>query len=563
MFSPLRLTYHARIMNKTLRPMTGSGYRALAPCILVLALCVGSCGSDSTKKKVNDYCGANSDCADGICHRSVCASSRPASNGASCSGIGMCKSFACHNGKCVAGNLGGGRACLHDDECGSRKCEGGFCTHEADGGTPDIGMPDQGLVDQATPEAGGPDLRLPDSAPPDAPTPDQQVPDAALPDGEVPDLLPPDLGCLGCDIAFKCVADGTVNPQDSCYRCDVTRSKTSWTMFDGKGCVFTVAGGAKGHQDGDGLQAKFGWPAGLHVKSGKLYITTQGGASEQVTRVRVMDLKTHKVSTLAGMGNAGFAEGAALTHAKFKSPMGIVVDNAGVVYVADKSNSRIRAIKNGLVATIAGDGNTGTASNSLLTSNLTEPFGLTIDAAGDLYVTTGNGSVASEIRKLDMKKGTVTSLYQVSTLNHFFTGIDVDGKGKAFFFHYEAYTSGGRWLRDLDLSKKVSAVLAGQKQGCVTGTTATAQFTKIQDLAVGSAGEVYMPGHDCYQLLRVSGGLVAGVAGTGKSGSADGPALKASFGKSPAIAVDPATGKVYIGDAGPLSYWHKIRVYTP
>ena len=572
--------------------MSGLRRCAVVLSIFVLALGTGSCGDQEKKRGVNELCDANSDCADGICHRKICASPSPGSNGASCSGVGDCKSYACQGGKCVGGSLIGGGTCLYDDECASRECNSGFCTYEPDGGVPDSGSPDLATADLATAEAGGldqmlpdgptpdqatadqlvpdaavPDQKVPDAAAPDlqapdAAVPDQKVPDLALPDQAVPDLQQPDLGCTGCSITFTCHPKGTVNPQDSCYHCDPSKSKTSWTMFAGKGCVATLAGGAKGHMDGDASQAKFGWIAGLYLKGSKLYITTHGGATELTTRVRVLDLTTNKVSTLAGMGNAGHGEGAALTNAMFKSPAGIVVDNSGVVYVADNGNHRIRGIKNGVVATIAGNGSTGTANGAFFSANLGSPFGLAIDAAGDLYVTTVNGASSAEVRKLDMKSQTVSSLYKNGPIYNYFSGIDLDGKGKAYFIHYDIYAAGGRKIRDLDLSTKVSTVLAGAQSGCVTGTLSAARFKQPKDLKVGSAGEIYVAGYDCRQVVKIAGNNVTTLAGS-VYGNVDGAASKAKMGFVNAVAVDPVTGKVYIADGGNYSAWNKIRVYTP
>ena len=50
------------------------------------------------------------------------------------------------------------------------------------------------------------------------------------------------------------------------------------------------------------------------------------------------------VSTLAGTGTEGFANGAGNT-AQFKNPTGVAVDSSGNVYVADFSNHRIRKIE--------------------------------------------------------------------------------------------------------------------------------------------------------------------------------------------------------------------------
>ena len=61
--------------------------------------------------------------------------------------------------------------------------------------------------------------------------------------------------------------------------------------------------------------------------------------------VRVVDGGTGEAKLLAGSGSgqAGFADGAAVD-ARFNKPLGLAVDAAGVCYVADSSNHRVRRI---------------------------------------------------------------------------------------------------------------------------------------------------------------------------------------------------------------------------
>lgn len=68
------------------------------------------------------------------------------------------------------------------------------------------------------------------------------------------------------------------------------------------------------------------------------------------------------VSDYAGNGIAGHVDGA-LASSEFNNPKGIVADAAGNIYVSEAGNHDIRKISNGMVTTIAGDGNAGYSDN--------------------------------------------------------------------------------------------------------------------------------------------------------------------------------------------------------
>jgi len=103
------------------------------------------------------------------------------------------------------------------------------------------------------------------------------------------------------------------------------------------------------------------------------------------------------VSTLAGIGGFGFADGPAAT-AQFASPTGVALDGAGNVYVADRGNQRIRKIDTaGNVTTLAGTGAFGFADGPVATARFHSPREVAVDGAGDVLVAdAGNG----RIRKL-------------------------------------------------------------------------------------------------------------------------------------------------------------------
>ncbi len=182
---------------RSMQMKSGPGRKAPITIILLLvisALALG-CGQDDKKKKVNQQCKANTDCADDICHRGICASPYPVDNGQPCAGNGNCKSMTCKGNICMGGKSPTGFACLNKEECESMVCKEGFCalaSGKLDSGAPDAGVPDVGVADLAAPDAAVADAASPDSASPDAVTPDQAQPDASVPDQAIPDKTVPD-----------------------------------------------------------------------------------------------------------------------------------------------------------------------------------------------------------------------------------------------------------------------------------------------------------------------------------------------------------------------------------
>ena len=129
--------------------------------------------------------------------------------------------------------------------------------------------------------------------------------------------------------------------------------------IDNAGIIRTIAGTGLAGYSGDGgsaLSAKMYNPGCLYINAaGNLFI-----CDNTENCVRVMNIGTEIIHTLAGTGVAGFSgDGGSPTVAKLNNPMGVWQDATGAIYIADEGNSRIRKV-------------TGTAYRTTSTNTLTQ-----------------------------------------------------------------------------------------------------------------------------------------------------------------------------------------------
>ena len=141
--------------------------------------------------------------------------------------------------------------------------------------------------------------------------------------------------------------------------------------------------GVAGSTDGTGSGARFNWPVGVAVDSaGNVYVADS--ANDTIRKATPGGM----VTTLAGLaGNQGSADGTGNT-AQFNKPNGVAVDSAGNLYIADYGNNTIREVTAaGVVRTLAGlAGSQGSADGTGSGARFNAPAGVAVDSAGNIYV---------------------------------------------------------------------------------------------------------------------------------------------------------------------------------
>jgi sugar lactone lactonase YvrE len=147
--------------------------------------------------------------------------------------------------------------------------------------------------------------------------------------------------------------------------------------FDLRGSHHTA-----GFADGQGTSAKFHQPVGITFgPGGDLFV-----ADSINNRIRRVTPTSANVTTFAGDGEAAYRDSKD-GPPRFNDPYGITADKDGNLYVVDPPNNRVRKISpEGVVSTLAGDSASGHVDGTGTAAKFAHPWGITIDAAGNLYV---------------------------------------------------------------------------------------------------------------------------------------------------------------------------------
>ncbi|MFD0417947.1 hypothetical protein [Streptomyces sp. NPDC127108] len=154
------------------------------------------------------------------------------------------------------------------------------------------------------------------------------------------------------------------------------------------GIITTVAGdGTAGYisDGGPAIATRLNTPWGVAVdRSGNLFISDHGNH-----RIRKVT-PNGNITTVAGNGTAGYvSDGGPAIATRLHYPLGVTVDPEGSLYIADRHNHRIRKVTpNGIITTVAGNGTAGYVSDGgpAIATRLHYPWGVVLDEAGSLYI---------------------------------------------------------------------------------------------------------------------------------------------------------------------------------
>jgi sugar lactone lactonase YvrE len=327
--------------------------------------------------------------------------------------------------------------------------------------------------------------------------------------------------------------------------------------------IVNVAGTGTGGFSGDGgpaTLATFSHVGPMQIDgTGNLYVTDLFN-----NRIRVINTVTGIVTTFAGNGTAGFSgDGGPATLASLNGPQYVALDGHGHMAIADTTNNRIRVVDmaTGIITTIAGNGTAGyTGDGGPATSaELNRPYAAIYDAAGNLYISDSNNNV---IRKVAAGTGIITTIAGNGTAVSsgdggpaLSAGIDTpfslafDPSG-----NLAISDTGGARIRYMNLATGIITTIAGNGAAGYSGDggpATSAQLNAPVGITYDSKGDLFIADYrnNRVRMVAPGTGTITTIAGTGVAGTTgDGGLATSAELDNPARICPDNLGNIYVGD---------------
>lgn len=279
---------------------------------------------------------------------------------------------------------------------------------------------------------------------------------------------------------------------------------------------------------------------------------------------------TNVWSTIAGLAmTPGSVDGTNNT-ARFDQPVGLAMDKAGYLYVADTFNHTIRQMSpdpdssKWTITTIAGTpGLSGSADGRNGAARFNRPTGIAVDGTGNLFVA---DTLNDTIRKVsqDGTNWVVTTIAGLAGTNGFRDGtnriarfnrplgIAADSEGTLYVA--DSFNHTIREIKPVGADWVVRTIAGSPlSSGRADGVRLAARFNQPAGIALDGAGNLYVADElNCtIRELRLAGTnwVVSTIAGVpGARGWDDGIFPWSSFGAPCAISVD-ADANLYVADS--------------
>ena len=277
------------------------------------------------------------------------------------------------------------------------------------------------------------------------------------------------------------------------------------------------------------------------------------------------------IRTLAGTGVDGYGgDGGPATEALLYRPIGVAVDAAGNVYVAERENDRVRRIAlDGTIETFAGTGVFGHAGDGgpATAAQLGEPSDVALDSAGNVYVAdqynhrvrriAPGGTISTFAGDGEEGYGGDGGPAAVARLDHP-VGVALDAAGNVYVAEFE-----GHRVRRIAPDGTIATIAGTGVAGFSGdgGPATSAQLNQPVRVALDAAGNVYIADLDNHRIRRIApDGTISTFAGTGVEGYGGdgGPATSAQLDEPAGVALD-AAGNLYVADSGN----HRVRRIAP